>query len=280
MNERYAAALASLFVKAYHSAKYDTKIIDDYAAGLLLSPEEMKQIPASLLAGAVHITKSTEDTDELLAKMVNTFLSPPVMASSLFISSALENAAQIGAKQYLMFGSGYDTFAYTQPLWATKMTIFEIDDPYIIRDKRRRLDFAGITAPSNVRYLAVENFAKDIASTLRSNLVYYSDKVTFCSVPYTTTILDKENLEKLLNSLYPYLTSGSSIAFDFPNEIVPMGFDASFIEQLLDYCGYRLYEQASHEELTSRFFSEYNDSNPQYPIIAPMNMNYYLAVKK
>lgn len=44
--------------------------------------------------------------------------------------------ASMGAKQYLIFGAGYDTFAYGQPYWADGLVIFEIDHPATARDKR------------------------------------------------------------------------------------------------------------------------------------------------
>ena len=53
------------------------------------------------------------------------------MGRAAFAEAALANAAALGAEQYLILGAGYDTFAYRQPAWAEKLTLFELDRPLI-----------------------------------------------------------------------------------------------------------------------------------------------------
>lgn len=70
-------------------------------------------------------------------------------------------------RQYVMLGAGLDTFAYRQPPWANGLRIFEVDYPATQRWKRRRLAEAGITVPSNLRFVAV-NFEKEALATALS----------------------------------------------------------------------------------------------------------------
>ena len=61
-----------------------------------------------------------------------------------------------GIRQYVILGAGLDTFAYRQPPWAGDLRIIEVDHAGSGRDKRERLERAGIVPPPNVRYAAAD----------------------------------------------------------------------------------------------------------------------------
>ena len=77
--------------------------------------------------------------EEALKWITDQYLSPSPLGRAAFAETALETAVRIGAKQYLIFGAGYDSFAYRQPEWASHIQIFELDRFILLQDKQRRL---------------------------------------------------------------------------------------------------------------------------------------------
>jgi methyltransferase (TIGR00027 family) len=69
-------------------------------------------------------------------------------------------------RQYVILGAGLDTFAYRQPEWARDLGVLEVDYAASQADKRDRLKRAGLGAPPNLRYAAVDLEANDLSSAL------------------------------------------------------------------------------------------------------------------
>lgn len=279
MNDRFMAALLALFVRAYHSDGNGVKIFDDYAAKSLLSAEECRQIPGYLLAGMNAVNKhSGLSSDEALKKLVNRYFAPSILAISVFCEASLERAVKIGAEQYINIGSGYDTFFCRQPLWASGIEIFELEDYRIIYDKRKRISAAGLTVPNNVYFIGAEENMSDCPRFLSSNLAFSARKRSFVCVPYMTTAFSRENFQKLLLNMRDFLAHGSTVLFDYPNEFVPGGYTYDELEIMLSKYGLNIYEHLTRPDIMGEYFSDYNNENPDEPISAPANMNYCLAV--
>lgn len=51
------------------------------------------------------------------------------------------------------------------------------------------------------------------------------------------------------------------------------------INLLLQKCGFTLKEHLNPEEMTTMYFSEYNNANPKYQIQAPDGVEYVYVVK-
>jgi methyltransferase (TIGR00027 family) len=79
-----------------------------------------------------------------------------VVVRSRYAEDRLAEAVRQGIRQYVILGTGLDTFAYRQPPWAGDLRIIEVDHVASQLDKRERLKRAGITAPPNVGYAAAE----------------------------------------------------------------------------------------------------------------------------
>jgi methyltransferase (TIGR00027 family) len=82
------------------------------------------------------------------------------LVRSRFAEDQLAEAVQHGIEQFVILGAGLDTFAYRQPAWASRLQIFELDQPASQATKRRLLETAGIGAPPNLEYLEID-FEKD-----------------------------------------------------------------------------------------------------------------------
>jgi methyltransferase (TIGR00027 family) len=76
-------------------------------------------------------------------------------ARSRYSEARLGEAVGRGIGQYVVLGAGLDSFAYRSPL-ASGTCVFEVDHPATQAWKRERLAAAAITAPSQVKFVAVD----------------------------------------------------------------------------------------------------------------------------
>lgn len=149
MKQTSMTALVSAFARAYHAAHNTVKIFDDPLAQRLLTDAEYAAVSAHMADGSSFFAPSFAGSrDDALRLVVDRFLSPAPLARAAFTEEALRDAAADGAAQYLLFGAGYDTFAYRQPDWAARLQIFELDRPAMLADKQARLARAGLPAGS------------------------------------------------------------------------------------------------------------------------------------
>lgn len=94
-------------------------------------------------------------------------LQAQVLIRSRFAEDALADAVDRGVEQFVSLGAGYDTFAYRQPAWASKLRIFEVDEPATQHAKRLLLAERGIAVPDNVRYAAIDFERETLGDGLR-----------------------------------------------------------------------------------------------------------------
>lgn len=243
-------------------------------------------------------------TNEQALRFVATeYLCPSVLGRAVFSEQALRTAAKIGAKQYVLLGAGYDTFAYRQPVFANRLRILEIDRPPILQDKIARLARAGITPPENVRYLAADFTVSGWEKVLYDNPAFDRAAPTFCSLLGLVYYLPTADFVRLLCILRDFLCAGSTLVFDYPDENafsekagvraqkqaqlaraageqMHGGYSLPTLTRLLSDCGFRVYEHLIPDEITAQFFALHNRANPETPLRAFDNVNYCLAVRK
>jgi methyltransferase (TIGR00027 family) len=85
-----------------------------------------------------------------------------IVARARFIEDLVTAEAARGAGQYVILGAGLDTFAQRRPEVASKLTVFEIDQPGTQAWKRKRLMAAGYGVPEWLR-LVPSDFETDDA---------------------------------------------------------------------------------------------------------------------
>jgi methyltransferase (TIGR00027 family) len=79
-----------------------------------------------------------------------------MVARARFIEDLMVEQALQGVKQYVILGAGLDTFAQRRPEIASKLTVFEIDEPNTLRWKQQRLDELGYDIPEWLRFVSVD----------------------------------------------------------------------------------------------------------------------------
>ena len=297
-------ALVSAFARAFHSQNNETAIFHDDIARQLFTDEEYQRISDTMSAGIGFFNPAFNgNSEQALRWIVDNQLSPAPPGRAAFAEKSLERAAQIGAGQYLIFGAGYDTFAYRQPAWASALQIFEIDRPAAVKEKQERLEKAGITIPANVYYIEAD-FTKDTwYRALLRHKSFDCTKISFSTALGVLYYLSGQDFNALLSVLSRILPTGSSLLFDYPdetsytakagpraskqamlaaaaNEKMLASYSYREMKRLLAAYDFLVYEHLTPQEMTDQYFSAYNCANPYHCMAAFDHVNYCLAVKQ
>ena len=84
-----------------------------------------------------------------------------IVARARFIEDLVAEHAARGVAQYVILGAGLDTFAQRRPELASRLRVFEIDQPGPQAWKRQRLLDLGLGIPSFLRLVPVDFEADD-----------------------------------------------------------------------------------------------------------------------
>ncbi|MEG0229139.1 MAG: class I SAM-dependent methyltransferase [Oscillospiraceae bacterium] len=304
MKQKSMTALVSAFSRAYHQQNNEVTIFNDSVARQLLTDEEYCQIAKSMSDGIGFFNPSFVGKPEQALKwIVDNQLSPSPLGRAAFAEKSLERAVQVGAKQYLIFGAGYDTFAYRQPSWANKLEIFEIDQLATASDKQERLKNNNLVIPDNVHYIEADFTKQEWQDTLLNHKAFDNNKISCNTILGVTYYLSKECFDSLISVMGSIMPIGSSIIFDYPDEnsytekagerakkqsmlagAAKEKMLASYsyfdIERLLSAHDFLIYEHLNAKEMTEQYFDVYNKANPKHQMTGFDNVNYCLAVRK
>lgn len=212
MEQKSLTALISAFSRAYHALNNEVTIFNDSLARDLLTDEEFNQIAKNMSNGIGFFNPSfVGEPEQALRWVVDNQLSPSPLGRAAFAEKSLEWAVRTGTEQYLIWGAGYDTFAYRQPLWAKALQIFEVDHPATARDKQERLKSAGIVIPDNVHYIEADFTKGTWKKEMQNHNSFNSDKISYCSILGVAYYLSKESFESVISSISSIVAKGSSI---------------------------------------------------------------------
>ncbi len=297
MEEKNMIALISCFSRAYHYKNNKYRIFSDSLADKLLTEEEYINVSKNMQDGIKFFNPAFEGTNnEALRWIVDNRLSPSVLGRSIFAETMLKNAIRIGASQYLIFASGYDTFAYRQKDISHKIPVFEIDRKEIIKDKKDRANRANLDSTC-VNYIECDLTNKEWINEIKQS-IFNPNKISFCSLLGISYYLTKKEFENMISNISKILSNGSSVIFDYPtydksiqaltneklakqaNEEMKSKYSYKEIVEMLAEHDFFVYEHMDNNEMTNNYFDNYNILNPNNKIVAPLGVNYCLAVKK
>lgn len=286
-------AKVSCFARAYHYNNNSIRIFTDDIAEKLLG-EDYNQIAKSMSDGIDFFCPGFEGTrEEGLRLILDRQLSPSVLGRSVFCESKLAYAIVNGCKQYLVFAAGYDTYALRNKDSATK--VYELDYPELLKDKAERIKKANLKAsavnvPCNLADLEWKNELLTVG--------YDKDKKAFGSLLGISYYLKKVDFEQLVMSISEIMSEGSAICFDYPSvdesaetrrtqmlaseagEQMKAVYSYKEIGMILDKHGFKIEEHLDENDMTYRYFREYNQANPMHQMNAPVGVGYVYAVKR
>lgn len=303
MEQTSMTARISAFARAYHCEHSTTPVFDDSLAKRLLTEAEYQQIANHMSAGISYFSPTFSGTQsEALRWIVDHCLAPSPLGRAAYTEAALQTAVRLGARQYLIFAAGYDTFPYRQPDWAKDLQVFELDTPAMSAEKQHRLHAADLEIPENVHFIRADLTDRVWQRNLLEHPAFDPAKISVCSLLGLTYYLPKPAWRDLLSAIADMVPHGSSLLFDYPEatdaampsnsgmrqqaqlangagEPMCAAYSYQEMEALLAACGFLVYEHLTPPEITTQYFSAYNLEHPAQPITAMDHVNYCLAVR-
>lgn len=260
-------SLMSAFSRAYHNEHSTDPIYRDTLARRLFTDEEYNRLIG-------YIKDSSND----VSAYINTNLAPTPLARGKFAEECLSAASATGTMQYVILGSGLDTFAYRAGNEFDK--IFEIDTPDSIADKKSRLKRAGIEIQDNVKLADADLSCANLHDVLVKN-GFDTNKKTVFSCLGLLYYLSCDEVSKLFSDIAEFAADGSGIIFDIADNHIfssdvprvknmlemaeksgePMKsrFGYPELEKMLEKHGFLIYEFLNRDEVQQKYFSSCSD---------------------
>lgn len=290
-------ALLSAFARAYHAEQKGNKVFCDSAARKLLGGDYETVMGYMAQAAAFFEADSAADA-EAVDWVVNQKLAALPLCRAAFTEDALHNETRLGTRQYLVLGSGYDSFVYRRPDWASSLRVFLADRAEMLEDCRKRAQEAGLSAAGEYEMIPADFSQQGWATRLEENKAFSKRDKTFVSMLGLTYYLDREDFEGMLSALSGLLAEGSAVAFDYMDaggsedmrrqgmlaraagEPMRQGYDYDSLEGLLARHGFLIYEHLTADALDDVYFAPFNRARAGREIHAMDGVNCCLAVKK
>ncbi len=289
-------ALVSAFARAYHYANNDSWVFADALAGKLLTDEEYAAISQNMSRGIAFFAPEFRGTpEEALRFIVDRQLAPSVLARSAFCERAIDDAVRIGCRQIVICACGYDTFSLRSRNGA--LSVFELDRPDMIEDRRRRIARSGLEPACRVASVGCD-LSRPAWRAALMRAGFDAERPSFASLLGISYYLSKAEFTRLVEAIASISPEGSSVCFDYPllesgaesrrnralaaaaGEPMKAEYTYDALEALLSDAGFLIYEHMNATEATEAFFGAYNDKNPAHAMAAPEGIGYCLAVKK
>lgn len=301
-NKPSATALITAYGRAYHSINESPKIFDDFLAKPLITEEEYKSI-SDILGKSINFSfpeKATPciDNASALKSVIQNQIAPISLSRSRHAEDMLKHSINLGVKQYVILGAGFDTFAFRNPELLNDIHIFELDHPSTQKLKLDRIKMAGWEIPKNLHFVPVD-FSKNNFIEAIKNSSFDTNKLTFYSWLGVTYYLSKDEILNTLKAISTISPKGSSLVFDYADSDIfepkktprrvqnmlhaaiqngePMKSCYSCSELVLDLqrTGLQLYENLTPLEIDAFYFKERNDDYRAFE-----NINFALCVKE
>lgn len=287
-------AKVSCFARTYHHKNNETRIFDDCLAARLLG-NDYEKIAENMTNGiSFFFPDFTGTKEEGLRLIVDKQLAPSVLGRSAYCESKLARQKEQGCRQYVIFASGYDTYSLSANT-DESFKVYELDLPEMLSDKLERINKA------NLKSTAVYVPCDLSDASWKEQLMeagYDKSLNSFGSLLGISYYLGREDFVSLLTYISDIMTEGSVICFDYPSvdesnetktnrklasaagEQMKVLYSYQEIISLLNKCGFELSEHLNSDEMTDKYFEEYNDSAPVHRMQAPVGVAYVLAVKR
>lgn len=136
-----------------------------------------------------------------------------VVARARFTDDLIIEQSKIGISQYVILGAGLDTFAQRRPDIASRLRMYEIDQPGTLAWKQQRLNELGFGVPEYLHFVPVDfETSSWWDKLLRSG--FDSHKPTVVACTGVSLYLTKDAITSTLNQIAGF-ASGSKLAMTF-----------------------------------------------------------------
>ena len=176
--------------------------------------------------------------DALLSKVLFRKLMPITtqnLTRARFAEECLEEAARGGVTQYVILGSGFDTFAFRRP--DLGLTVFEVDLAATIDLKRERLAEANMVCPDSLHFVPFDFERDDLRTELVAAGLDPAGAAYWMGVTYYLT---RSAILDTLARLAEIGSAGSEVVLDYliAHECVPAE-DRALFAAMMAFVGKR-----------------------------------------
>ncbi len=277
------------FVRAWHSNRSREKIYDDYLAYDMLGKDEYDKTGELInkIAGLPEGTSGEEKSG-----FIDEYFSPIPLTRIHFTEKRLaEFAEENGKIQYVICGSGLDTFGFRND--NDNIEVFEIDHPDTQRYKLEKIKKLGWILRKNVHYVPVD-FEKE---KMRDKLLasgFDPTKKTFFSILGVSYYLTLDVFSDTLKQMAELSALGSELAFDYPvktgtfpdrvaklekitrdlGEVMRGGFDYNEVSRALYSLGFQIDRYMPPEKVQSEYFDGREDGLKAFENVSLISARY------
>ncbi|HVN48593.1 MAG TPA: class I SAM-dependent methyltransferase [Bacteroidota bacterium] len=205
-----------------------------------------------------------------------------IVGRARFIEDLVEEQLEHGITQYVILGSGLDTFAQRKPELASRLTIFEIDQPAASRWKQKRLIELGYGIPPWLKFVPVDFESNEPWWNTFIAAGFDCSRPSFFASTGVSMYLTKDAIAATLNQI-AQLPSQTTLALTFilPLELLEPErrsllqamydrtreagtpfisfFTPSEIQTLAKKSGFHQTQYVSNEDLIERYFQNRTD---------------------
>lgn len=280
-NQAGVTALVTAYARAYHATHDSPKIFDDFLADQYYSAGEHTEFNQNL-TGLLHLVDPAmaarqPEPATALARVMQLHLGPITLSRSRYTEDCLEEAVRQSARQYVILGAGFDTFAFRRPDLLDYLRVFEVDHPVTQAMKYQRITAAGWQTPAQLHFAPIDFNREDLQDALR-HTPYDPRQASFFSWQGVTFYLPCEAVFATLRSIAEAAPAGSQVIFDYMDhaafnletagkrirlmqqiasmvgEPIQTGFDPRRLGDELALAGFDLIETLSPDQIEACYF--------------------------
>jgi methyltransferase (TIGR00027 family) len=137
-----------------------------------------------------------------------------IVARARFIEDLAVEQAGCGVSQYVILGAGLDTFAQRRPEIASRLQVFEVDQPAVQAWKCQRLIELGFGVPEWLRLVSVDFEGGRSWSERLATAGFDAHRPAVVASTGVTMYLSRDAIESMLLHIVA-LASGSTLAMTF-----------------------------------------------------------------
>jgi methyltransferase (TIGR00027 family) len=192
--------------------------------------------PPHVLDDRLGLQLAAPDPDWRQRPDMNEYATPGVRASIVararFIEDLVTEQADHGVGQYVLLGAGLDTFAQRRPEIASRITVFEVDQPGPQAWKRQRLVELGFGIPEWLRLVPVDFETTSWWDGLLANGFDADSPAVVASLGVSMYLTREATAATLRQSAT--LAPGSTLAMTFMQPLELVGPDEQAMHQATD----------------------------------------------
>ena len=137
-----------------------------------------------------------------------------VVMRARYAEQALEQAVEDGITQYVIIGSGMDSFAFRRPDLMERIDVFEIDHPATQHKKLERIRRSGLIIPSRLHFVPAD-LTKISAMDALAGSGFEMGRPTFLTLLGVVYYLTADSLAETARSISRHLPAGTLLVFDY-----------------------------------------------------------------